>query len=394
MKYIIAIGIFQALVAMILLIKNKLKSGADDILIFLVSCIATHLAIKFIIFNFINDEHVRLQMNTFLGLCYGPLIYLYARKLSQPAFVPFTRWYVFIPFVIATIGYFSVASALIVAPVKGYEILSWYNNLTFYAIITSDIFYTLLSLKFARQIDKKQFREIRLVRQIAYAFLFMSALAVCSYISGLFGYQANILVRTISYSVFLLLCVVILRHRFLILQNTSAPAINTIFGTQETTTDTRQSVTIPEIHVVKETLAEVKKSILTKEEQQHVWNQLEAQMKTSKVFKDGTLSLDKLVTITGINKYHISETLNDYAGKPFYQYINEYRVEFAIAQMKYLTEKEVSVNILSLAYDAGFNAKSSFNRYFKEITGQTPSEYLKTIQNTSRYDILNSALGA
>lgn len=117
-------------------------------------------------------------------------------------------------------------------------------------------------------------------------------------------------------------------------------------------------------------------------------------MKTAKVFKDGTLSLDKLVTLTGINKYHISETLNDYIGKSFYQYINEYRVEFAIAQMKYLTEKEVPVNILVLAYDAGFNAKSSFNRYFKEITGQTPSEYLKAIQNTSRYDILNSALGA
>jgi AraC-like DNA-binding protein len=320
---------------MVLLMKNKLKSGADGILIFLVSCIATHLVIKFIIFNFINDEHVRLQMNTFLGLCYGPLIYLYARKLYRPEFAPFTRWYVFIPFILATIAYFSVASVLIVAPAKGYGILNWYNNFTFYAIITSDVFYTCLSLKLAALTDKKQFREIRLLRQIAYAFLFMSFVAVCSYILNLLGYQVNILVRTISYSVFLLLCVVILRHRFLILQHASGPQINAITKEPEAITGTKQSVAIPETHIVDEGVPEVKKSILTKEEQQHVWHQLEAQMKTSKVFKDGTLSLDKLVTLTGINKYHISETLNDYAGKSFYQYINEYRVEFAIAQMKY-----------------------------------------------------------
>lgn len=264
MKYIIAIGIFQALVAMVLLIKNKLKSGADDILIFLVSCIATHLVIKFIIFNFIHDEHVRLQMNTFLGLCYGPLIYFYARKLLQPKFIPFTRWYVFIPFVLATIAYFSVASVLIAAPAKGYRILNWYNNLTFYAIIASDIFYTFLSLKFARQIDKKQFREIRLLRQIAYAFLFMSIVGVCSYISGLMGYQVNTLVRTVSYSVFLLLCVVILRHRFLLLQNVSEPIINALVKEQIIITDSKETVTIvPQAAAQIEVIAEVKKSILT-----------------------------------------------------------------------------------------------------------------------------------
>ena len=37
------------------------------------------------------------------------------------------------------------------------------------------------------------------------------------------------------------------------------------------------------------------------------------------------------------------------------------------------------LTILAIAYDSGFNSKSSFNTIFKEKTGQTPSEYLSTL---------------
>ena len=46
MQYIIAIGIFQALIVVALLLKNRLRSGGDELLILLVACIASHLAIK------------------------------------------------------------------------------------------------------------------------------------------------------------------------------------------------------------------------------------------------------------------------------------------------------------------------------------------------------------
>jgi AraC-like DNA-binding protein len=37
------------------------------------------------------------------------------------------------------------------------------------------------------------------------------------------------------------------------------------------------------------------------------------------------------------------------------------------------------LKILSLALDAGFNSKSSFNAIFKKHTGLTPSEYRKKL---------------
>lgn len=378
MKYVIAIGVFQALLAVALLVKSKMRNTADAILIFLVACIAGHLLIKFVIFNFVADLHVRLQMNTFLGLCYGPLLYLYARKLKDPGFVPATKWFVFIPFVLAMVGYFSVISVLAAAPEAGYVMLKWYNDITFWCMIPLEAFYAILSWRISRQISKSQPREIRLVRQFALAFLLLCTIALAfSTVQG--SYELNIFVRTLCYSVFLLLCMLVLRYRFYSLQN-MVPATAAL---QETVTD-------PEVIPVVETFmekpvivqveeADIRKHILSPDDQANVWLQLEQQMKTGKVFTDGTLNLDKLAELTGINKYHISETLNSYAQKSFYQYINEYRIGFAADQMKYFTDKGIAVNILSLAYDAGFNAKSSFNRYFKEIKGQTPSEYLKAL---------------
>jgi len=394
MKYIIAIGIFQALIAIVLLFKSKRRSGADEILIFLVACIAAHLLIKFVIFNFVGDSQVRLQMNTFLGLCYGPLLYLYARKLKDPAFIPATRWYVFIPFIAAMMAYFSVGSVLIAAPGRGYDMLKWYNNVVFWLIIPSDIYYSLRALRLSGGLSRTFSREVRLVRQIAAAFLFMAVLGMIFYAVHV-SPAMNITVRCVCYSVLVLLCVIILRYRFLAIQQPAALRPGQAFQPEpEEVLPVPNAVEEPGIIMPLSPESDARKPLLAIEEQVHIWNLLEMQMKASNPFTDGTLSLDKLAGQTGISKYHISETLNSYAGKSFYQYVNEYRVQFAIERMKYLTGKEVPVNILSLAYDAGFNAKSSFNRYFKEITGHTPSAYLKSLQGSGVLDnYVNGALG-
>jgi len=78
-----------------------------------------------------------------------------------------------------------------------------------------------------------------------------------------------------------------------------------------------------------------------------------------------------------IPRHFLSEVINEHMGMNFYTLVNSYRVEevkrrLEDPEFKYLT-------ILAIAYDSGFNAKSSFNTIFKDKTGITPSEYQKTV---------------
>ncbi|NJO89382.1 MAG: helix-turn-helix transcriptional regulator, partial [Chloroflexia bacterium] len=57
----------------------------------------------------------------------------------------------------------------------------------------------------------------------------------------------------------------------------------------------------------------------------------------------------------------------------FSDYINSYRIEAFIKTVK--SKPDDGDTYLSIAYNVGFNSKSSFNRAFKKHTGFTPSEY-------------------
>ncbi|WP_177192115.1 helix-turn-helix domain-containing protein [Chitinophaga arvensicola] len=100
-------------------------------------------------------------------------------------------------------------------------------------------------------------------------------------------------------------------------------------------------------------------------------------MEKSKIYLEPEISLEDLSERVAIPKHHITQLLSERFNKNFYTFINEYRIQEAISKLK---APGLDLNILSLAYDCGFNSKSSFNSYFKKITGLTPSAYRKEIQ--------------
>ncbi len=57
----------------------------------------------------------------------------------------------------------------------------------------------------------------------------------------------------------------------------------------------------------------------------------------------------------------------------YFDYLNSLRVGEAINLLLSTSKKEM--NIIEIAFEAGFNNKATFNNAFKKITGMTPKEY-------------------
>lgn len=81
-----------------------------------------------------------------------------------------------------------------------------------------------------------------------------------------------------------------------------------------------------------------------------------------------------------ISRHQLSELLTFHPAGSFYELINQLRVEAVIQEMK---ERPVSEKIITIAYNCGFNSKSSFNQVFRKYTSQTPSQYRKSIKTTN-----------
>jgi AraC-like DNA-binding protein len=119
------------------------------------------------------------------------------------------------------------------------------------------------------------------------------------------------------------------------------------------------------------------KSSLQKEIADEIHVRLLRFMEEAKVFKQEELSLTLLARKLDVHPNNLSQVINTYEGKSFYDYINSLRIE----EFKRLAMQPQNsrYTLLSLAFECGFNSKTSFNRNFKKITGQSPSAFLREL---------------
>lgn len=115
------------------------------------------------------------------------------------------------------------------------------------------------------------------------------------------------------------------------------------------------------------------RSGLKPEEAEVILNTLLSVMAEKKPFLDRNLTIFDLAEMTGISRHHITQSLNEYHGRNFYTFINEFRANEAAIRLT--DQRYRHYTILAIAYDSGFNSKSAFNRIFREIKGMTPGEY-------------------
>lgn len=99
---------------------------------------------------------------------------------------------------------------------------------------------------------------------------------------------------------------------------------------------------------------------------------LDELMREKKLYKDSELSLNSLACEMDLKAHLISRSLSEVLDERFSDYINKFRVEDVRNLLK--DYKNSKFTLLSLALEAGFNSKSSFNRAVKKHLGILPSE--------------------
>ena len=106
------------------------------------------------------------------------------------------------------------------------------------------------------------------------------------------------------------------------------------------------------------------------EEDKKVADQVRKLMELDKLYHEHNFSRADLAREVGTSENTLSRVINRAFGKSFPRLLNEFRVEDAKRMLH-----DPSIPIQVLAFEVGFNSLASFNRVFREVTGQTPSNY-------------------
>ncbi|MEM7655982.1 MAG: helix-turn-helix domain-containing protein [Bacteroidota bacterium] len=127
-------------------------------------------------------------------------------------------------------------------------------------------------------------------------------------------------------------------------------------------------------------LPKYRNSGLKETEEAAAHTRLLAFMQETQPYLDQELTLFKLAEATHLSPNHLSQIINSREQVNFFDFVNRYRVEqvkgvMSSPQFQHLT-------LLGMAMEAGFKSKASFNRAFKKFTGQTPSEYRKSLDQS------------
>ncbi len=104
---------------------------------------------------------------------------------------------------------------------------------------------------------------------------------------------------------------------------------------------------------------------------------IERFMAAERPFLQADLTLGDLARQLDLPTTQLSHLINAGFGKNFSDFVNGYRVE----AVKRLLQEGAGdrLTLLGVALECGFNSKATFNRTFKKVTSQTPSEYLETL---------------
>lgn len=356
----------------VLLFTKKGKTRADYILAFWLLFMTLHLTFYYLGFTEkIYQWPLLLGWGLPLPLVHGPFLYLYTKALTGNN--PRNRE-IFLHFLPLLISYIYLVHFFLLPPEQqvyifrnrgiGYEV---YLLINLIAIIISGVSYVILSYKRLKLHQRNIHNQFSYEEKIN-----LKWLQNLIYGIGIIWILVLIGSEVITFTGVVLFVFYIAYFGIRQPGIFSSPG-NTFGSNEPIITSEEPSVAAEVENKDEEGKRKYHKSGLTQEMSDSILSQLQILMNEEKLFKESELTLNKLAERLNIHPNYVSQVINEREGKNFYEYINYLRIEEFI-RLAALPESR-QFTILSMALDCGFNSKSSFNKYFKKVTGKSPSDY-------------------
>jgi len=105
---------------------------------------------------------------------------------------------------------------------------------------------------------------------------------------------------------------------------------------------------------------------------QPVFQRINTLLVDEQSWREPRLSLAEIATRLRISQRDASRAINLHSGQSFSRYINRFRI--AEVDRLMADPDNHRRTVIELAYEAGFNSKSAFNRIYRDESGRTPTQ--------------------
>ena len=379
-------GIIITFFLSVLLAGKKGKSEADKILTAWLIIMGFHLTMFYL---YLSGNYIKfpflLGLEIPLPLVHGPFLFLYTTALTQLRRIKIVGLLHFLPVLVIYVlmlPFFQLTPDQKIAVYRyGGTDYKWLTEPVFIAILLSGVIYVILSFLKLRQHKvniENQFSNTARINLNWVRYLIYGTSAI--WIVVLLGFDDIFIFGTVVLYVFFIgyfgvRQVGIFSNKSLSAEPTKpASEKNENAGTE--IENVLQNATL--VSNDPDARQKYQKSSLTEEEAMRIHKQLQHFMIKDKLFKEPELNLGQLAETLNVHSNVLSQVINSFEDKTFYDYINDLR----IGEFKTLAANPVNrqYTLLSLAYECGFNSKTAFNRNFKKVTGLSPTEYLIQIK--------------
>ncbi len=391
--FLLAAGLVQGLFLAFLLPHKMPAQKASNLILSVLLVVASVTILLFI--NLRTQSQIPPQSYILMdttAFLYGPLLYLYLKKLLFPT-DPDSFWQVvhFLPFLLHFayfLGAFRYTSTTFITLVwSGAFRPEWAVILTF--LVSLLVMYWVASLRLVLRFKRQEKKVLSFQHNLRYVSIFLGA-AAASYVIGLiftldFLFGIQIFSFTDTYLGWVMIPFLIYFISYFAIRQPEGLYITykeeEYFPLEETPSVSTISIEKTDTKV-EESPIEEKKSLarLTTDQMRLYVHHLEEFMRQDKPYLNPTLSLQDLAQQLQLHSTKLSWLINEHYQCNFYDYVNMYRLEEFLEKIQ--ARHHEKHTLLAIAYDVGFNSKTTFNKSFKKAMQCTPSEYVQKINIT------------